>query len=313
MNKIAIVIPAYNEEINIGVVAEKLKQVFKLLPEISYEIIFVDDGSTDQSLPVLMSLSAKNSNIFYVSLSRNFGKDNALMAGIRYSQSDAVITMDADLQHPVDLIPELINWWQQGYDVVYAYRKDKNMHASFFTRIRSKMFYYVVNTLSDVQLEKGISDFKLIDRKVVNVINNLPENKPFLRGIIKWVGFKQKPVCYEPNKRYSGNTKYNFSNLITLATQGLTSFSTKPLSFAIYIGFFFSATSLLYIPYVLLSLYYHWDRGPGWASVIVTIAFFGGLQLMIMGIVGLYLGKTFMQGKGRPRYIIQSSNLEIPE
>lgn len=309
MNSISVVIPVFNEEGNINVVVEKLKIIFKQLPTFSYEIIFVDDGSTDQSLPVLMSLSVNNPNIFYLSLSRNFGKDNALMAGIKYSKSDSVITMDGDLQHPPELIPELIKWWQQGYDVVYAYRKDKNTHAGFFTRIRSKLFYYIINALSDVQIENGISDFKLIDRKVINIINNLPEDKPFLRGIIKWVGFKQKPVGYEPNERYSGCTKYSFTSLIHLATQGLTSFSTKPLSFAIYLGFFFSASSLLYVPYVLISLYYHLER-PGWTSIIVTIVFFGGLQLIIMGIIGLYLGKTFIQGKNRPGYIIQSSNIK---
>lgn len=311
MPKIFIIIPVFNEEGNILAIVEKLTVVFETLPEIEFKIIFVDDGSTDQSLPILMSLSAKNPGIFYLSLSRNFGKDNALMAGINFSDSDAVITMDADLQHPPELVSELVNWWKKGYDVVYAYRKDKNIHANFFARIRSQLFYYIINKLSDVKLENGISDFKLMDRKVIQVINKLPEDKPFLRGIIKWVGFNQIPIEYEPNERNSGSTKYDFNTLISLAANGLTSFSTKPLSFAIYWGFFFSAISLLYIPYVLMSFYFHWNRGPGWASVIVTIAFFGGLQLMIMGIIGLYMGKTFIQGKGRPKYIIQSSNIEM--
>ncbi|MDP4285981.1 MAG: glycosyltransferase family 2 protein [Bacteroidota bacterium] len=309
--KATIIIPVFNEEGNIIAIVERLNKIFENLPGIEFIIIFVDDGSTDQSLPILMSLSEKNPTIFYLSLSKNFGKDNALMAGINFSDSDAVITIDADLQHPPELIPELINWWEQGYDVVYAYRKDRNIHASFFTRIRSQLFYYIINKLSDVKLENGISDFKLMDKRVIEVINKLPEDKPFLRGIIKWVGFKQMPIEYEPDERNSGSTKYDFNTLISLATHGLTSFSTKPLSFAIYLGFFFSALSLFYVPYVLLSFYFHWDRGPGWASVIVTIAFFGGLQLMIMGIIGLYLGKTFIQGKGRPRYIIQTSNLNF--
>ena len=313
MTRVSIIIPVYNEEGNVVIITEKLKEIFKVLPEINFEIIFVDDGSTDRSLVDLKDLSLKNPNLFYISLSRNFGKDNALMAGFKYTTSDAVITMDADLQHPVELIPEFIDSWQQRYDVVYAYRKDKNRYASFFTRIRSKLFYKAVNAMSDVHLENGISDFKLLDKKVVQIINKLPESEPFLRGIVKWVGFKQKPIEYVPEERFSGTTKYGISNLLKLATHGLTSFSTKPLSFAIYLGFFFSATSLLYVPYVLLSFYYHWDRWPGWASVIVTLAFFGGLQLMITGIVGLYLGKTFMQSKGRPNYIIQSTNLEISE
>jgi dolichol-phosphate mannosyltransferase len=307
VSKITIVVPVFNEEGNIAVIIEELKSVIAGVRDIKSEIIFVDDGSTDDTLPVLMSLCVTNSNCHYISFSRNFGKDNALMAGFKASTGDAVITIDADLQHPPSLIPEFITWWKQGFDVVYAFRKEKNMHANVFTRFRSKLFYKAINAFSDVQMENGISDFKLIDRKVINILNQLPEDRPFLRGLIKWVGFKQKAVEYEPNERHSGITKYSFTNLANLAAQGLTSFSTKPLTFAIYLGFFFSATSLLYLPYVFISLYYHLER-PGWASVIVTIAFFGGLQLMIMGIVGLYLGKTFIQSKHRPRYIIQSSN-----
>lgn len=309
-SKLSIVIPVYNEEGNVHAIVEKLEHVFEKLPDVDYEIIFVDDGSTDETLPVLINLCSSKVNIFYISFSRNFGKDNALIAGFKTASGDAVITIDADLQHPPDLIPEFINWWQQGFDIVYAYRKDKNIHAGFFTRIRSRLFYKVISAFSDVQMENGISDFKLIDRKVIEVINKLPEDKPFLRGLLKWVGFKQRAVEYEPNQRHSGATKYGLITLMKLATQGLTSFSTKPLTFAIYLGFFYAATSLLYIPYVLISLYYHLQR-PGWASVIVTIAFFGGLQLMIMGIIGLYLGKTFIQSKQRPRYIIQSSNVDL--
>lgn len=308
--KITILIPVFNEEGNIKAIIESLQTVFNLRPEIDFSILFIDDGSTDETLPVIMSLCPSNHHIFYISLSRNFGKDNAIVAGLKAIDADAVITMDADLQHPPDLIPEFIDGWQQGYDVVYAYRKDKNIHARFFTRIRSQMFYKAINAFSDVKMENGISDFKLLDKSVVRIINNLPEERPFLRGLIKWIGFKQKGIEYYPMERFSGSTKYTLDNLLKLATQGLTSFSTKPLTFAIYLGFFFAAISLLYIPYVLLSFYCGWDRGPGWASVIVTIAFFGGVQLMVMGIIGLYLGKTFNQGKNRPRYIIRTSNIE---
>jgi dolichol-phosphate mannosyltransferase len=305
---ILIVIPVYNEEGNIISVIEKLKEVFYTMPENEFKIIFVDDGSTDETLPILMNLSNEDPEIFYISFSKNFGKDNALIAGFNASKADAVITMDADLQHPPELIAEFINWWKQGYDVVYAYRKEGNQHASFFTRVRSKLFYKAISLFSDVQMENGISDYKLLDKKVVDIINQLPEDRPFLRGIIKWVGFKQKPIEYQPNERFSGNTKYSLTSLAKLATQGLTSFSTKPLTFAMYLGFVFSACSLLYVPYVFISLYYHLER-PGWASILVTIGFFGGLQLMIMGIIGLYLGKIFIQSKHRPRYIIQSSNI----
>ena len=312
MQKLTIVIPVYNEEGNIHALLSELESVLEAVPKIEYEILFVDDGSTDETVPVIMSYCVDDPKIFYISLSRNFGKDNALIAGLRHARLDAAITIDADLQHPPALIPEFIKYWRQGYDVVYAYRKDASQHTSFLNKLRSKLFYKAINAFSDVPMENGISDFKLIDRKVINVINKLQEDKPFLRGIIKWVGFKQKAIEYTPNERHSGTTKYTFRNLVRLAKQGLTSFSTKPLTFAIYLGFLFSAGSLLYIPYIFISLHYHWSR-PGWASVIFTIAFFDGLQLMIMGIIGLYLGKTFIQSKKRPRYIIQSSNLNNEE
>jgi polyisoprenyl-phosphate glycosyltransferase len=310
MPKISILIPVFNEEENIHAIIKSVHAAVDSVCDVDFNIFFVDDGSSDATLPVIMSICAVEKNISYISFSRNFGKDNAIIAGLNSIVADAVITIDADLQHPPSLIPEFVKWWRQGFDVVYAFRKDKNMHASVFTRIRSKLFYKAISAFSDVQMENGISDFKLLDKKVVDVINQLPEDRPFLRGLIKWIGFKQKAVEYTPMGRHAGTTKYSLSSLIKLATHGLTSFSTKPLTFAIFLGFFFAASSLLYIPYVFISLHYHLQR-PGWASVIVTIAFFGGLQLMIMGIIGLYLGKTFLQSKNRPRYIIQSSNIEV--
>ncbi len=309
MKKISIIVPVYNEEGNIEQLVKELEDVFQAMPGLSWDIIFVDDGSTDNSLPLLIHLSEVKPIVQYISFSRNFGKDSALMAGFKASNADAVITIDSDLQHPPSLIPVFIDWWQQGFQVVYAFRKESNPHAGIISRFRSYLFYKTINTFSDVDIENGISDFKIIDRKVINIINKLPEDKPFLRGLFKWVGFKQKAIEYEPSERFSGSTKYSFDSLLKLATHGLTSFSTKPLNFAIYLGFTFSAVSLLYIPYVFVSFLYGWQR-PGWASIIVTIAFFGGVQLIIMGILGLYLGKTFLQGKGRPRYIIQSSNIE---
>ena len=309
MKKVSIIVPVFNEEGNIEQFVIELENILREIPSISWDIIFVDDGSTDSSLPLLIKLSQTKPYLQYISFSRNFGKDSALIAGFKATNADAVITIDADLQHPPSLIPEFIDWWNKDFQVVYAYRKDSNPHAGIFSRFRSYLFYKIINTFSDVNLENGISDFKLIDKKVINVINELPEDKPFLRGLIKWVGFKQKAVEYEPLERFAGSTKYSFDSLVSLATHGLTSFSTKPLNFAIYLGFTFSAISLLYVPYVFISFLYGWER-PGWASIIVTIAFFGGVQLIVMGILGLYLGKTFLQGKDRPRYIIQSTNIE---
>lgn len=306
-NLISVLIPVYNEENNLLAITKAIQIVFQNIEQ-DYEIIFVNDGSSDQSINILKKIALDANNIFFISFSRNFGKDIALLAGLQYAKGDAVITIDADLQHPPELIPELINHWISGNEVVYTYREEKNIHAKKINQISSKLFYKLINNLSNVKLEEGIADFRLIDRKVVDVLNNLHEDFPFFRGLVKWVGFQQKGIPYIPNPRESGETKYNNKALLQLALQGITSFSTKPLTIATYLGFSFSLLSLLYIPYVLFSL---WFEHPisGWASMIVTIAFFGGLQLMILGIIGMYLGKLFMQSKERPHYIIKESNL----
>jgi len=305
---ISIIIPAYNEESNLSVVAAAIEAVFATM-QYRYEIIFIDDGSADNTVNVLKQLAAKNSCIRYILFSRNFGKDNALSAGLQKAKGDAIVTIDADMQHPPEMIVQMIELWQQGNEVVYTYREDKNEHTSRFNNIGSSLFYKTINRLSDIELEDGTADYRLIDRKVVDVLNALPENDPFYRGLVKWVGFTQKSIPYTPNERSFGETKYSRRALTRLALRGITSFSTKPLNIAIYLGFTFSLLSLLYIPYAIMSLYFGWDALSGWASIIVTIAFFGGLQLMILGIIGLYLGKLFMQNKQRPHFIIKETNI----
>jgi Glycosyltransferases involved in cell wall biogenesis len=305
--KIDILVPVFNEQGNIVAISEAIKSVFANLSH-TYEIIFVDDGSEDKSLLNIQHLAEQDDHVKYISFSRNFGKDNALLAGINYSNGDALITMDADLQHPPEMIPQMIEIWEKGNDIVYTYRADRNQHTNNFQQLSSKMFYKVINSLSDVELEDGIADFRLLDRKVVNVFNHLHEDRPFFRGLIKWIGFKQSGLPYTPNARNSGETKYSTRALTRLALQGITSFSTKPLSIAIYLGFTFALLSLLYIPYILISLYYHYAIS-GWTSLIVTIVFFGGLQLIILGILGIYLGKLFMQTKQRPHFIVKDSNI----
>lgn len=305
--KIDILVPVFNEQDNIIALCNAIKNVFANL-SYDYEIIFVDDGSEDKSLLNIKQLAAQNNHIKYIALSRNFGKDNAILAGINCSTGDALITMDADLQHPPEMIPQLIEEWEKGNDIVYTYRADRNQHASNFQQFSSKMFYKVINSLSDVELEDGIADYRLFDGKVINVFNNLHEDRPFFRGLTKWIGFQQTGLPYTPHARNAGETKYSTRTLTRLALQGITSFSVKPLTIAIYLGFAFAMLSLLYIPYILISLYYHFAIS-GWTSLIVTIVFFGGIQLIILGILGIYLGKLFVQSKQRPHYIVKDSKL----
>lgn len=306
--KIRIVIPVCNEEKNIPVIINAIKDNIDA-SIYDYSITFVDDGSADNTFTVLKSKAQEYSNVFFIGLSRNFGHQNALKAGIDSidDTADCVIMMDGDLQHPPELIPVMLEKWDEGYEVVFTIRKD-NERLPLFKRKTSGFFYDLLNKLSDIELEPGAADFRLLDRNVLYVFKSFNENDLFLRGLSKWVGFKQVGIEYVPGNRWSGTTKYTIKKMIRFALQGITSFSTKPLYIAAYLGFAFSMLSLLYIPYIIYS--YFFDKPiSGWSSLIATIAFFGGLQLMILGIIGLYLGKLFMQSKNRPHYIIRESNL----
>lgn len=309
MNKsIAIVIPSYNEATNIDVLVNALNATVTNL-NYQFKFVFVDDGSSDETIAILKEKSKSQSNIFYVELSRNFGHQNALKAGIDLVKDDvdAVISMDGDMQHPPKIIPQLIQKWEEGYEVVYTIREnDKKL--SYFKNKTSNMFYSLMNKLSDIKFEPGTADFRLIDQKVAKVFSDFSENELFIRGIINWVGFKQFAINYEPSERFSGKSKYTLGKMMRFAIQGITSFSTKPLSMAIVLGISLSMFAFIfYIGYVLYSIYYG-HVISGWASVITTVVFFGGLNLVVLGIIGVYIGKLFMQSKGRPNYLISNTN-----
>lgn len=308
MKKISIVIPSYNEETNIEVMVSALHDVMQKLPY-HYNFVFVDDGSKDGTLQTLERLSKNDDKLFFASLSRNFGHQNALKAGVDLvkDEADAIITMDGDLQHPPALIPELIQKWEEGYDVVYTIREEDKA-LSYFKNKTSKMFYNVMNKLSEVKFEPGTADYRLMDQKVAQVFADFSENELFIRGIISWVGFRQYAVNYKPHARFSGESKYTVSKMVRFAIQGITSFSTRPLYMAIFLGLGISALAfVLYMGYVIYSLYFG-HVISGWASLISTVVFFGGLNLIVLGIIGVYVGKLFMQSKGRPNYLIKDTN-----
>lgn len=304
--KISIVIPACNEEGNIPILVDALEEVMGSL-NYEYQMIFVDDGSSDGTLALLKAISKTKTHIRYIGLSRNFGHQNALKAGLDLAGGDAVIMMDGDMQHPPALIPVLLEQWETGNDIVYTIRKD-HQDMPMMKRKTSNMFYNLINNLSDIELEQGTADFRLMDRRVVDVFREFKETDLFLRGLVKWMGFKQSGIEYEPAERLKGKSKYTMKKMIRFALQGITSFSTKPLYIATYLGMSFSLISLLYVPYIIYS-YYFGHVISGWTSIIATIAFFGGLQLMILGIIGMYLGKLFQQSKQRPNYIVKETNL----
>ena len=309
MNKsIAIVIPSYNEATNIDVLIQALNETIVNI-NYNFKFIFVDDGSSDETVVILKEKSKEHQHIFYLELSRNFGHQNALKAGIDLVKNDvdAIISMDGDMQHPPKIIPKLIQKWEEGFEVVYTIREvDKKL--GFIKNKTSNLFYGLMNKLSDIKFEPGTADFRLIDKKVAQVFSDFTENELFIRGIINWVGFKQFAIHYEPNERYSGKSKYTVGKMMRFAVQGITSFSTKPLSMAIILGISLSVMAFIfYISYVLYSIYYG-HVISGWASVITTVVFFGGLNLVVLGIIGVYIGKLFMQSKGRPNYLISNTN-----
>ncbi|SHE38875.1 glycosyltransferase family 2 protein [Chryseobacterium takakiae] len=308
MKKISIVIPAHNEEGNVALVYQKIKKVFDGLERYRFEIIFVNDGSRDNTQQKLEELSEQFEEVKFIEFSRNFGHQPAVKAGMDNASGNAVISMDGDLQHPPELIPEMIKKWEEGYDIVFTVRKYPK-EISLFKRKTSDFFYKMLSGLSDVDLTKGGgSDFRLMDAGAVEIMKNLNEDDLFLRGLTSWMGFKQIGISFTANERLSGKSSYNLKKMVTFAFTGITAFSVKPLYIAAYLGFLFSGLSVIgYAAYVIHSFITKTEIS-GWASLIMTIVFFGGLQLIILGIIGMYLGKIFKQVKQRPNYIIKSKN-----
>lgn len=301
--KISIVVPAHNEESNVGVLIEELE---KNIPSKDYEIIFVDDGSSDATLQTLVKHAKTNKHIKYISFSRNFGHQAALRAGLAHSTGDAVISMDADLQHPPSLIPKFIELWQDGYDVVNTLRQNSG-NESYFKKTSSSVFYKLLNFMSDLHMEEGAADFRLLDRKVVDVINAQTETDLFLRGYINWIGFKQINLPYIVGERFSGTSKYTLKKMLKLAGSGVTQFSVKPLHLAFSFAALAMVASFMYVLYAIGTLFLG-HTVPGWLSLVVLIVFLQGIQFLLIGLIGEYLGRTFMQTKHRPEYIVKDTN-----
>lgn len=305
MKRICVIIPCYNERENLQHVNQRLQKIFKmeLCNNYNFRILFVNDGSNDDTLEEIKKLHEKNANIDFISFSRNFGHQQALKAGIDYTRADAVITMDADLQHPPELIPEFIKYWEEGFDVINS-KNSYSQNQSFLKKITSKSFYALLNLLSYVKIESGTADFRLIDKKVLEQLRKLNEQNLFLRGAIPWVGFKQYTLEYFPDERKFGKTKYTVKKMFSLAITGITSFSIKPLRISIFFGLIFSVIAIVYMFYALYIGLFTDKAIEGWTSVIVSVLFIGGLQLLMLGIIGEYLGKLFLENKKRPNYII---------
>lgn len=304
--KISVIVPCFNEEEGLKVFN---KTLMAALPEkYTYEIIYVNDGSSDRTYQVIVELANENPQIKYISFSRNFGHQNALKAGYDYASGDCAISLDADLQHPPEIIPILIKEWEEGFEIVNTFRHD-HQSISFAKKTTSGLFYKLMNTLSDVTIENGMADFRLIDKKVMKQLKLFQENYLFFRGIIPWMGFKQTVVPFTANKRFAGATKYTFKKMVKFASTGVTAFSVKPLKISIYLGTFIALGAFLY---GLFALYVHLFTNhavTGWTSVIISVLFVGGINLLMLGIIGEYLGKLFIENKRRPNYLISDTNM----
>jgi len=305
--KVSVIVPVFNEE---GCLLTLVSRVVMVLEKYSdYEILFIDDGSRDNTLTVLRKLHAGNKKINFLSFSRNFGHQNALRAGTLYASGDCIISLDGDLQHPPELIPDLITKWKEGFDIVYTIRKDEKK-IPVLKRVMSVLFYKLMNAISDMNFEHGEADFRLLDKNAAAELNNLNENAIFFRGMVKWLGFEQIGIEYTPDDRTWGKTKYSRKKMFALAISGITSFSIKPLRISTIIGISIAFLSILYGIYALYIKFFTDNSIEGWTSVFFMVTFIGGIQLIILGIIGEYIGNIFLESKKRPHYIIEEDSLD---
>lgn len=302
--KLSIVVPIYNEEEVLEQLYGRLKKV--LNGNFNYEVIFINDDSRDASLEILKKINQEDNRYKIISFSRNFGHQIAVSAGLNFVNGDAIIVIDGDLQDPPELIPEFLEKWQEGYEVVYAVRKKRK--EPFLLRMAYKTYYRILKMVAKINIPLDSGDFCLMDKKVVALLNSFPEKTRFVRGLRSWVGFRQIGMEYERDKRFAGETKYNFTRLLKLATDGVISFSDAPLKVATIFGFIISFFSICYGIYVVIDVIFNFNRRvPGWSSLVVGISFLGGIQLIVLGVIGEYLIRIFEEVKGRPLYIIDEA------
>ncbi len=305
MRKITAIIPMYFEEKVANECYNRIKKVFEdLKNEYDHEIIFINDGSKDNTLPILEEIANQDDCVKVISFSKNFGHQAAVTAGLRFATGDCVLIIDADLQDPPELLPEMLKYWNDGYDVIYGKRK-KRKGESAFKLLTAKMFYSTLNKLSDVEIPKDTGDFRLVDKKVVDVVNNLPEHNKFLRGLFSWVGFNQYAYEYQREERFAGKTKYTVHKMFKLASDGIISFSTKPLKLVGGLGIMTIGLSICILIYSLVSYSLKLNNlAPGWTSIMVTVTLFSGVQLLSIWIMSGYISRIYDETRKRPEYII---------
>jgi dolichol-phosphate mannosyltransferase len=299
----SVVLPVHNEAGTLEELYSRLRAVMEGLNE-PFEAIFVDDGSFDESLQVIKELRSRDERIKLICLSRNFGHQAAITAGLDLARGQATIVMDSDLQHPPEVVPQLVSQWREGFEVVNAIRADRH-GETVFKRLTARMFYWLLCRLSNTDMSPNVGDFRLIDRKALDAFKSMRESTRYLRGMFSWVGFRQTAIPYEYHDRHAGEPKYNFRRMLTLAVNGLVSFSNAPLELALHIGFVVAVLSFLAGIGDLVAKFISVDTVPGWLSIAITVSFLGGMQLLILGVMGIYMSRMYEEVKSRPLYIVR--------
>ena len=309
MKKITIIIPAYNEEESLPFLYERLDKLMGDMKNYDFEILFVNDGSKDKTISIIKELREKDKRISYVDFSRNFGKEIAMIAGLDYATGDCVIFMDADLQDPPELIPELVKYWEEGYDDVYAKRRSRK-GETWLKKFTSKMYYKVLQKTTRIEIQKDTGDFRLLDRRCVNALRKIRESERNTKSMFSWIGYKKKEVLYDRDPRVAGTTKWNYIKLIDLAIDGITSFTTSPLRLSTYIAIPTFLVLFVYFIYVIAKSCIIHEAIQAFQAIILLILFFSGVQILLFGILGEYLGRIFKETKNRPLYLVNEYNDE---
>lgn len=309
MKKISIIIPAYNEEESLPILYERLNKLINEVKNYEFEVLFVNDGSTDNTIQIIKELRQKDDHISYVDFSRNFGKEVAMIAGLDYAKGDCAIFMDADLQDPPELIPELIKYWEEGYDDVYAKRSSRK-GETWLKKFTSKMYYKVLQSLTKIPIQKDTGDFRLLDRRCVNALKKLRESQRCSKSMFSWIGYHKKEVVYDRDPRVAGKTKWNYKKLMDLAIDGITSFTTSPLRLSTYLSIPTFLLLFVYAIYVIIKCIVTATFIQAFQAVILLILFFSGVQILLFGIIGEYLGRIFNETKNRPLYFVNEYNGE---
>lgn len=310
--KVSILIPCFNEEEGLPMLYEALcgqNGLCETSKNYDFEILLINDGSRDHTLDILKSYAEKDTRVKYISLSRNFGKECAMLSGFDCASGDCMVIMDADLQHPPTLIPEMLKYWEQGYEDVYAKRNSRGKESWLRKRL-SLTYYGLLQKTSRFDILENVGDFRLLDRKCIDALRELREKERYTKGMFAWIGFKKKEILFEQGDRLTGVSSWRFRDLLNLGIDGITSFTTAPLRFSTVVGFFISIIAFLYMCWVLVKAMIWGDPVAGYPSLMVIILFWGGIQLLSLGIMGEYLGRIFNEAKGRPVYIISETNVE---